>query len=97
MGRLEEGQQNFYLLLLSEVFAVRLRNLGKAYECLKRVQLANDLIIYEHRLRLCYFRFLEGDYDEAINDLNIIKLTIESSLHSRKIALHFFKRIAEKQ
>jgi hypothetical protein len=94
---LDDGERNFYLLLLSEVYAVNLRNLDKAHECLKKIEHNNDLITFEHRLRLCYFRFLEGDYDEAINDINIIKVSIFKSHHSRKITTNFFQRIISKK
>ena len=62
-------ERAFYILVLSEFQAIYLRDIDLAYETLKKIQLNTPLLSQEVKVRRCFYKYLEGAYEFALEYL----------------------------
>jgi hypothetical protein len=93
--KLTQKEQSHYYILLSEVYATKMNDIDEAFDILRKVELKEKTVIEEYKLREIYYRFLEGDYQQAVKELSIIETDCKENNHYRKAALDFFKRIVD--
>lgn len=91
IDKMNEKEGSFYYLVLAEFYAIYLRDVETGYEMLKRVDAKMAVTKDQVRVRRCFFKYLEGAYEFALEELEGIAGDT-TALSSRRIAVDFFRR-----